>query len=138
MNNKPSVRTQVDDLQDTYSTMTALDCSAPMENGQPNVDRARQDGKADADINRILTRFGVQTPTRGLGQFGTEVDYNIDLQQALHSIAEAKHAHRNLPENLRRKYPTWQQLVTALDSGALRLLPEDPTPPIVTPPKPEA
>lgn len=81
-------------------------------------DTARQEFKKEADVNVLLQRFGVHAPQRP-GQMGQQIDYNIDLQTALTSIAAAKEAFRSLPDNLKNKYQTWQALLTALDRGQL-------------------
>lgn len=117
MNNQPAERTQTDGLQDFYSSESGLDCSG-------EADVTRQEFKDDADINNILRKFGVLTNDRQPLFQGT--DYNLDLQQALSSIAQAKAAHGELPENLRARYPTWQSLLTALDNGSLSLELEEP------------
>lgn len=113
-------RTQVDELQEAYSNEAAIDFT-----GTP--DKARQEYKDEADINVLLGRFGVHAPQKQM-VFGQEVDYNLDLQQALTAIADAKTAHRELPENLRERYPTWQSLLNALETGALTMHNEEPIP----------
>lgn len=114
----PAIRTPIDGRNDQYSIQTGLTCT-------PEEDRARQEDAHAADINNILSRYGI-----GLNQkqpiWGTEVDQNLDLQQALSAIAEAKHAWRNLPENLRMRYPSWQQLLNAIDAGQLKINLQDP------------
>lgn len=118
MNGKPAVRQQHDGMQDAYSDEAAIDCTT-------KPDLARQEFKTESDVNNILNRFGVPIAN---GTFGTEVDYTIDLQHALGAITDARRAHRNLPENLREKYPTWQSLLNALESGSLEMKNEDEPP----------
>lgn len=107
-----AIRTQADDLGDEYSELTSVDFT-------DSRDMARQEFKADADINLLLARYGVGTPQR-LPVFG-EVDFTLDLQKAFEAIGEAKLMHARLPENLRAKYRDWASLLNALDSGALQL-----------------
>lgn len=104
----PAIRTQVDGLNDEYSIMTALDCS-------DLPDLARQEFKAETDVNNILARYGID----GIKQGPTysEVDYNMDLQEALESIREAERAIAKLPADLYVKYPTWEELLTGAFNG---------------------
>lgn len=104
----PAVRTQKDDLQEYYSELSGLDCSE-------SVDVARQEFKDEADVNKLLARFGVAAPQRQ-PTFG-EVDFDLDLQQAMFAVQEAKQAHAAMPANLRERYPTWQSLLNGLESG---------------------
>lgn len=111
MNGKKAVRTQVDGDQDIYSDRAALDFT-----GTP--DPTRQEFKKETDVNYILNRFGVPIAK---GTWGQEVDYTLDLQNALGAITDARRAHRNLPPDLRKKYPTWQSLLNALEAGTLEM-----------------
>lgn len=98
----------------------------------------RQEFKNEADTNWLLKRFGVTVPQRQ-GAWGREVDYNIDLQQALASITDAKAAYRNLPENLKERYPTWQTLINAVENGQLTIDNTAPPPDIeATPTEPQS
>lgn len=105
-----SIRTQIDDKGDEVSRATILDCSA-------SRDMARQEFKDDADINVILSRFGLSTTNR-TPTYG-EIDYTLDLQTALGAIAQSQSAYRRLSPELKAKYPTWQKLVNAMASGHL-------------------
>lgn len=91
-------------------------------------DRARQEFKDDADINNVLKRFGVNAPQRQV-QY-KEIDYNLDLQTAIHARAEAEDAYKQLPENLRSRYKTVDQLLEAIRVGRLKM---DMTQPDTTP-----
>lgn len=108
----PAIRTQADDLGQEYSMDTALDFSE-------SIDMARQEFKNDADINVLLGRFGVNTPQRQT-TYG-EVDFGMDLQQAIGAIDAARRMHRKLPLSLRERYPTWQSVLNGLNDGTLRL-----------------
>lgn len=121
----PAIRTQIDTMQDAWSNETAI-------HFEGTVDRARPEFKDDADINVILGRFGAHAPQKQM-VFGNEVDYNLDLQQALTAIEDAKTAHRDLPTNLKERYPTWQSLLNALDSGNLTMHNEEPPTPTEAP-----
>lgn len=120
----PAIRSQSDTDQELYSDEAGLDCS--------NLpDTARQEFKKETDVNDLLARYGVgvpQQPTRFAA-----ADFDMDLQQALDAISESKQAWAGLPDNLKRQYTTWQELLTALDNGSLVLHNEEP----VIPPAPE-
>lgn len=93
-----------------------------------NKDMARQEFAQEADINYMLNRFGI-TPARGDPTFG-EWDDTLDLQQALTSVAEARTAYRDLPETLRQKFNSMEQLLTAYNNGSLVITDgEQPVPP---------
>lgn len=116
----PANRTQADGKNELYSELTGLDFD-------PSLDKARQEFKQESDVNIILARFGVNAPQKQ-ATFG-EVDYNIDLQTAFAAIADAKRAHRELPEEIRRDYPTWQSLLNGIESGEIRFKDQPPAEP---------
>lgn len=125
-----AVRHQADGQQRRFSKLTALRCTTPS--------LTRQEFKADADINELLKRFGVTTR---LPEWGKTVDFNLDLQTALAAIRDVKRAYRDLPDNLRAKYKSWQSLMNAIDQGRLTLEREEPPKapePPVPPPAPPA
>lgn len=108
---QPAIRTQTDELQDSYSKLTALDCS-------DLPDRTRQEFKEETDVNYILTRYGANAPlTQAI--YG-EVDYNMDLQQSLAAIETAQDAVRKLPWALRDKYYHWEMLMEGMRSGEFK------------------
>lgn len=82
-------------------------------------DMARQEFKLDADINVILSRFGVDTPMRRV-TFG-EVDFGLDLQTALSVVDQATRAYNTLPQDLRLEFQTWQSVLNGLVSGQLKV-----------------
>lgn len=90
-----------------------------------NKDMARQEFAQDADINYMLHRFGL-TPARGAPTFG-EWDDTLDLQQALTSVTEARDAYKDLPEELKNKFSSMEQLLDAYHKGAL-IIKEDKAP----------
>lgn len=75
----------------------------------------RQEFGQEADINYILSRFGVNSFARPV-QYG-EVDYDIDLQTALSAIEQAELGYNRLPEELRKQYPSWESVILALAEG---------------------
>lgn len=90
-----------------------------LQNGEliENKDMARQEYAKDADINYMLSKFGI-TPERGAPTFG-EWDDSLDLQQALTSVAEAKTAYRELPTELQQKFGSMEELLKAYNNGSL-------------------
>lgn len=114
MINKKVPRHQADGKQLDYSQMSALVCVGE--------DMARQEFKAEADINNILKRYGVNgsaLPIRPVVY--QEVDYTIDLQQAMGAIETAQDMYRKLPPSLREKYPTWQSILNGIHNGSLKI-----------------
>lgn len=103
-------RTQNDGLGDETSTAAATDANQ-------GDSLTRQEFRDDADLNILLARFGVQTPIRTDGQYGQEIDYNIDLQQALGAVEAARRANLNVPDELRDKYPDWKSVLNAAETG---------------------
>lgn len=115
-------------------TVDASD-GAETNDGEINKDMARQEFKDEADINYMLSRFGITQP-RGAPTYG-EWDDTIDLQIALESVREAKTGYRTLPRELRDKFPSMEDFLRAVDNGSLVIKPEEaPAPP--APPVPPA
>jgi len=110
MNNTPAERTQVDGKQDAYSDAAGIDFS-------DTELMTRQEFKDEADLNILLSRFGVNTMVRTDGRYGSEVDYNLDLAQALAAIESARRANLAVPDELREKYTDWRSVLNAAESG---------------------
>lgn len=89
----------------------------------PNKDMTRQEFKQEADINYMLSRFGITQP-RGAPTYG-EWDDTIDLQTALQSVHDARAAYRRLPQNLKAKFTKMEDLLTALENGSLVITNQD-------------
>lgn len=111
-NNKPAVRTQIDEQQDVWSLATGLACD-------PKEDLTRQEFKNEVDVNQILARYGVNTPMRQ--PIYGEVDFDMDLHQAFTAVSAAKRAFDRLPASLKERYPTWQAVLNGLESGQFRI-----------------
>lgn len=99
-------------------TVDASD-GAELENGTENKDSARQEFAKEADINYMLSKFGI-TPERGAPTFG-EWDDTIDLQQALASVTEAQAAFKALPDALRNKFQSMEEILKAYHNGSLEI-----------------
>lgn len=107
-------RGQNDGLQDEYSADAVINYTDP-DNDPETRSRTRQEFKAEADINNILKKFGVDAfnnqPILG------SMDYDTNLHEAMELLASANRLHRDLPEELRAKYPTRADIIEGLDSG---------------------
>lgn len=105
---QPMMRSQTDGMGDFWSDATGIDFS--------NTEiLTRQEYKDEADLNILLSRFGVNTPMREMS-WGAEIDDRIDLQTALQAIDEAKRI--EVPPELRTRFPTWQAVLNGAESGA--------------------
>lgn len=102
------VRSQADDYQDEISDLTAIDT------GDESL--TRQEFKDEADLNILLGRFGVDGLQHRQPQFG-EIDYNMDLQQALAARDAVSRANFRVPEELREKYPDGHAVLAGVESG---------------------
>lgn len=86
----------------------------------PRKDRTRQEFKKEADANDLLQRFGASSlinlrqPT-----YGMAIDYDMDLQKAKEAVSEARAAFNRLPTDLKRKYPTWEHVLAAIERGEI-------------------
>lgn len=109
MLNVPAERTQPDGQQDVYSADATIDCS-------DLPDTTRQEFAQEADINLMLSKFGVMHGQARVPQY-TETDYSLDLQTALSTIADAKRAHSTLPDDVKKRYPTWIEFHAAVENG---------------------
>lgn len=87
-----------------------IDCSG-------DNDMARQEYKDEADINYMLSKFGITQP-RGTPVYG-EWDDTVDLQSALQSVSDARAAFKELPDQLKNKFHRMEDLLTALENGSL-------------------
>lgn len=106
-------RTQADnrDTEEFYGALTALNT----RDMGPSL--TRQEQAKEADVNHIVAKFGINAFATPM-IFG-EVNFTRDLQQSLHTIANAKRWWSKLPDALKGTYPTWESLLEAADNGTL-------------------
>lgn len=88
----------------------------------PTTDMTRQEHAASTDLNRLLTRFGANAPLRPPQYI--DVDYDLDLAGAYHSVEVARAAHRELPADLRKEFPSWVHVLNGLAAGKLKIRPD--------------
>lgn len=100
---------------------------------EDNKDMARQEYAQEADINYMLSRFGITQP-RGAPTYG-EWDDTIDLQTAIAAVETAQQAYRELPEELRKKFGSMTDLIAAINNGSLVIKKDaEQPPPAAVPP----
>lgn len=107
MATKMKFRAQYDGKEDEISDASGLDTGTDT--------LTRQEFKDEADINVILNRFGV-AQVRPL-RYGDEIDYSIDLQDAMHALSAVEGLPAIVPEELQGKYPDWRSILNATESG---------------------
>lgn len=108
----PPVRQQVDIVnQAQVSLESGLDCS-------DLPDTARQEFKREADVNYILSRFGVGGIPQRQVSYG-EADFDLDLQGAYIANDAAEKAFYYLSPSLREKYKSVAAMLDAMNSGEL-------------------
>lgn len=93
---------------------TSIGDENPVIYFDPSTDRTRQEFKDEADITKILHRYGV--PQRTNPQYG-DYDYTLDLQGAMEALTEANQAVERLPEALKGKYGSLQALQDGILTG---------------------
>lgn len=111
-----ALRKQADNYGDDMSELTSLNCAANNDR-TGDRDMARQEFKDEADVTKILARFGVGTPQRQT--IYEEVDYTLDLQNALEAARAAETAWRRMPNNFREKFNSPTAMINAVATGKL-------------------
>lgn len=97
---------------DQISFLTGIDID-------PSEDQARQEFRADTDVDTILARHGgaALRPAQPLAGFGQVVDYDTDLGTALRMVAEAKAAYEAAPADIRKRFKSYGAFVEAVQDG---------------------
>lgn len=103
-------RRQNDGQQPRLSEEAQIFCTAA-------EDMARQEFADEADINKILGRFGIDAFVKK-PEFG-EQDFDLDLYGALDAMAKARTAFGHLPTALKHKYRNWKNFLNAAEQGGL-------------------
>lgn len=124
---QPPVKDQADGIGADEPT---IDCS-------DLPDMARQEFKEEADINILLRKFGVRVLERSTQPIFAEVDFDLDLLGAYEARDQVMAVHRQLPEEVRNLYPTYADLLNAIEKGEITIhdkaAPQPETPPAVPP-----
>lgn len=107
-----------------------LEKAAVQEAIDASEDTARQEFRDETTVDVILRRHGLNPQRMPSG----EVDFTLNLQQAMFAVEESKRAFRRLPEAVRLKYPTPQALMEAFRAGEITSLEELTVPPPPPPP----
>lgn len=107
------------------------DVTLDASDSEDNKDMARQEFKNEADINYMLSRFGV-TSVRGAPTYG-EWNDAIDLQNSLEAVRDARTAYRRLPIELRDKFRSMEELIEAVENGSLKIKEDGEIKPVTAP-----
>lgn len=115
------LRTQLEAMDpvvvEKWSDETAIVCD-------PSEDRARQEFKEESDVNVILRRFGAGGFEARPVVYGVQ-DLDLDLQGVYMAAEAASAGWQRLPEAVRRRYPSWVELMAAVDAGEAVLADSD-------------
>lgn len=113
------MRTQADLPEDfaRYSDESALRCS-------PSEDRTRQEFKEECDVNVILRRVGAGGFEPRPVSYGLQ-NTDDELQGVFAAAVAARDAWLRLPASLRRRYPGWDELLSAVERGEAVLVDSD-------------
>lgn len=130
----PATKTHQDIGRDNPGVDASDGAPGPVGN-DPNRDHARQEYKNEADIQYMLSRFGI-VPPRGAPVYG-EWDDSIDLMTALNAVNEARDAYAKLPDELRKKFTSMEEILTAYNNGSL-VIKDEPAPEEKPPQPPSA
>lgn len=98
--------------QELFSEMAGLECP-------PGEDMARQEFAKEADINTILSKFGVDSFTNRRPQF-VATDWSLDLQTALDATAATNRAFKDLPDDVKKDFPTPEAMLNGIVTGVLK------------------
>lgn len=108
-------QTQIDppEERDRRSLESGLSCDL-------DADPTRQEFAQEADINYLVKRYGGVPDTGRPVRFG-DFDFDMDLTGAFEALAVARDQYQALPEEIRRRFPTVESVVDAIETGELSL-----------------
>lgn len=86
----------------------------------PAENVTRQEFKAECDTATLLQRFGAGQAFPVRPAFFGEVDYDLNLQDAIHAMRAAQAAFERLPADLQRRYQGWGALADAIARGEVK------------------
>lgn len=103
-------RFQDDGIQDEVSAGCGVFCP-------PDEDRTRQEFGAEADMKNILARYQPVAPLPA--RYGVQ-RLDADMTEVFQLRDLALQAYQDLPEDVRRQYPSWELLATAISRGEIQ------------------
>lgn len=112
MHNFPITRTQ---------PKPHTDDSDPVLNTTDLPDLARQEFAKESDINQIMKRFGAGDQIMSRPFNTGDVDFDMDLLQAIDADRAVRNAWASFSPELRTKYPNLEEIFYALQNGSLVL-----------------
>lgn len=97
---------------------------------------ARQEDRAETDINTVVRRFGLtgQQPPQRQVRYGVALPDDVDLQTTYIMRADAQRAFMQMPADIRRKYGNWHAMLDAIHTGELKVKELNAEPPKEAPP----
>lgn len=103
---------------DGKSKARSIACATDFSEDTPrNRSVTKQEFADEANINKLFERYGVMHQQRTT--FFGEMDYNIDLQQAIDATDQSKKAYSRMTPEIKQLYPTWKKFVNAMATGDL-------------------
>lgn len=123
-------RHQMDNCQDEVALACGIHCT-------PEEDRTRQEFRDEVDVNMIVLRAGGGLPLQNPVIYG-EVNYDLNLQDALEAVSSARQAWAKQPDEVRARFTGFPDLYDAVASGRVVLSPLEPkATPVVVPVEPQ-
>lgn len=86
----------------------------------PSEDVTRQEFRDEADITKILARFGAGESFAARQPFYGEWDFDRTFADTLQLLENANRLLATMPEHLRKQYPDVQAIILALATGELQ------------------
>lgn len=106
------MRRQSETQKDRQKYRVKVDCSK-----DPKI--VRQEQKIETSLDWILSRHGIAPA--GTRPMNVNIDYTIDLQQAVEATRAAKRAFNQLPAELRKDFHNWTDVLVGLDNGTIKI-----------------
>lgn len=87
----------------------------------PSQDTARQEFKQECDVDYQLRRVGAGMAFLRPAQSGVQ-DFDVTMQEAIQSVRDARRAWDRLPDGIRSRYRTWEDVAIAMIDGSFKPL----------------
>lgn len=115
-------------IRSQHTIVRQIDYSTPLDasylRGDPERGTmARQEDRAETDINTIAKRFGLtgQQPPQRPVQYGVALPDDVDLHTTYIMRADAQRAYMQMPADVRKKYGNWHAMLDAIHTGELKV-----------------